>query len=397
MNIDKPESILVVVNAGLSAAFSFVLLYATVTLLGVADRGQFAFLQTLSLTLVNVMRLGLHQQVQVLASPTALLPTRRLVVTQSVYLATLTFFLVFGLEHLGATLDLMLLTAHEVVLPLYAASLLFYANCSFLVLLTANARVNLAQICVFYGSLFAMIFAFERAGTVDVENVLIAVTIANGIGSLLCLYALRLQPSLRLRLSDVPSQLRGGMKIFGWSNLKDLMYRIDLLILPALLDVKSYGQYTVIQNLALSSWRVIDPLLSYYNRILIFIGPEFKSDSKLKIFRKVKIVVFCLSVVLSVVLTVFISHLTSEKDANVVFLTFVFCVTAVWFFRWKKLSIEELALGRHAFMYKSITFFILGYLCLVPFVRNLSSALLLVSALMAALILWAWRVDARSS
>ena len=92
------ESVLVIINAMVTAAFSFAFLYATVTYLGLADRGKLAFLLSLSITLTNLIRLGLHQRVQVLSSPEAQIFGRRLVVTQSVYLASLAFLALMGVR-----------------------------------------------------------------------------------------------------------------------------------------------------------------------------------------------------------------------------------------------------------------------------------------------------------
>jgi hypothetical protein len=387
------ESVLVIINAVLTAAFSFAFLYATVTFLGLADRGKLAFLQSLLITLTNLMRLGLHQQVQVLSSPTAQIFGRRLVVTQSVHLAIFAFLAVLGLNHWSATSGLIPPVLHPMTLPLYAGSLLLYSNCSFLVQLTSSARNNLAQICVYYGALFVVLFAFERCSSVNVDYVFVALIIANSFGSLICLYALRIRPSLRLELGDFPSQMRGGLKIFGWSNLKDLMYRIDILILPGLLDAKSYGHYTIINNLAQSSWRVIDPLLGYYNRLLILGGLNYRAEMKFRMLGKVKVVAFGLFIVLALILTLIASHITSETDANIVFLTFLFCIATASVTIWKKISIDELAQGRHVFMYKSVSTFLFAYLLLSPLVSDIFSALLLASALMASLSLWAWRLD----
>lgn len=389
----NPESVLVIINAVLTAALSFAFLYATVTFLGLADRGNIAFLQSLSITLTNLMRLGLHQQAQVLSIPEAQIYVRRLVVTQSVYLALFTFLAFLGLNHLSTASGLIPPLLHPLTMPLYAGSLLFYSNCSFLVQLTSSARNNLAQICVYYSALFVVLFAFERSTSVNVDCVFVALIIANSFGSLICLFALRIRPSLRLKLGDVPSQMRGGLKIFGWSNLKDLMYRIDILILPSLLDAKSYGHYTIITNLAQSSWRVIDPLLGYYNRLLILGGFNFRAEMKFKMSRKVKVAALGSFIVLAAFLTLIASKITLETDANIVFLTFVFCLATASVSIWKKFSIDELAQGRHVFMYKSISTFLFIYLILSQLVNDISSALILASALMVSLSLWAWRLD----
>lgn len=389
----KSESALIIINALIAAAFSFAFLYATVTFLGLADRGKFAFLQTLFIVLANLMRLGLHQQVQVLSSPAGVIFGRRLVITQSIYLASFAFLVVFGFNHFSATSGLIPPLSHSLTLPLYAASLLFYSNCNFLVQLTLSAWKNLAQVCTYYSTLFAALFAFEHSGSVSIDYVFIALIVANSSGSFICLYAMRLRPNLRLELSDVPSQLRRGLKIFGWSNLKDLMYRIDLLTLPALLDPTSYGHYTVIQNLAQSSWRVIDPLLGYYNRLLILGVLNYdKPLSKFRMSRKVKVVAIGFLIILAGVLTLIASYLTSEKNASVVLLTFLFCIAAAAFTIWKKTSIEELAEGRHAFMYKSISTYLFLYLLLSTLVRDISSALVLASTLMILLTTQAWRL-----
>jgi hypothetical protein len=393
IKIKNLESVLVIINALLMAALSFAFLYTTVTFLGLADRGKIAFLQSLSLTITNLMRLGLHQQAQVLSTPEAQKNVRRLVVTQSVYLALFTFLAFLGLNHLSTASGLIPPLLHPLTMPLYAGSLLFYSNCSFLVQLTSSARNNLAQISIYYSTLFVVFFAFERSNSVNVDCVFIALIIANSFSSLICLFALKISPSLRLKLGDLPSQMGVGLKIFGWSNLKDLMYRIDILILPSLLDVKSYGHYTVITNLAQSSWRVIDPLLGYYNRLLISGGLSFRAEMKLKMSSKVKVAALGLFIVLAAFLTLIASKITLETDANIVFLTFVFCLATASVSIWKKISIDELAQGRHVFMYKSVSTFILIYLILSQLVNDISSALILASALMLLLSLWAWRLD----
>ena len=56
-------------------------------------------------------------------------------------------------------------------------------------------------------------------------------------------------PSFPKSITEIFSIYSNGINVMGWSLLKDLMYRIDVLLLPAFLSELDFGIYSVMQYL----------------------------------------------------------------------------------------------------------------------------------------------------
>ena len=52
-----------------------------------------------------------------------------------------------------------------------------------------------------------------------------------------------------------------GMKSYLFGISKELVYRIDLILLPGILTAKEFGQYSIVQSIAQMSWRATDPII----------------------------------------------------------------------------------------------------------------------------------------
>ena len=159
---------------------------------------------------------------------------------------------------------------------------------------------------------------------------------------------------------------------FVWQNFKDLMYKIDLILLPSILSAQNFGLYTVIQTISQSIWRLTDPLLGIYQRELTQETRRSIIHSSLKVFIFL-LSCICYGFLCLWVVKIFINPNTTDIDVHIIAIGAI----TLMFNYWKLKAVELVVLGKNIFMYISISMFLISYLCLYKFIDSLNEAILL--------------------
>jgi O-antigen/teichoic acid export membrane protein len=376
----RNDSMLTLINSGVSIFMAFLLMKLAIMSIGIEARGLFVLVQTGALFIVNVIRLGLHQRFLM-----NLGDKNREILLSGLFTLSLYQAAVSSLISILITSTLIEQCQYgcgestPYAVAFYVFTLLIYSTLTHVLLMIGNLIKVIEQTFIFYLTVVLIVVVLDRLEISSLSGFIWAF----GVGQLLCilhaLFVMNIQIRFVTKWLDIQAEMAAGAKIAGWSNLKDLMYKIDILLLPAILSPKNFGVYTILQNVWQLIWRVADPLVGIFNRELIR-----KSDRAMKNSFLVSLVVLLLFVgiifgaLVPFITEFFIPVSGLELGNSLFFVGFA----AVFFVLWKIIAVSEMMQGKSALMYVSILGYLAGYCLVMPFISSISSAVLVVAGLM---------------
>jgi hypothetical protein len=166
--------------------------------------------------------------------------------------------------------------------------------------------------------------------------------------------------------------LRNGGKLVVWSNFKDLMYKIDILLLPAVLSAQNFGLYSVIQTLSQSVWRITDPLLGIYQREM-----TLGKGRQVRVSWFLWLLSFASIVIYGIVSVWAVSIFVDDSLGDLGLLIFLLGAMNLMFAYWKLKAVEFVVFGKNLFMYATISMFLIIYIGCYSFVSSVSDAIIL--------------------
>ena len=144
-----------------------------------------------------------------------------------------------------------------------------YSSISWFVFLSKNIKIHFFQIMIYILTYFTALNLILKYNMLDLELAFFALIFAQ-ISSTIYLF---ISSSIfNFKMIDkvfIKKIFSNGLKNLGWSYLKDMLYKIDIIIFSRILDSKEFGYYTIIQNLSQFAWTFTDPLVSAFSKYVI--------------------------------------------------------------------------------------------------------------------------------
>lgn len=148
-------------------------------------------------------------------------------------------------------------------------STFIYNSISWFIFLSKNIKIFFFQTMIYVLTYFFALNFILKYSKLDLEFAFFALIFAQ-ISSTMYLF---ISSSIfNFKMIDkilIKKIFSNGFKNLGWSYLKDMLYKIDIIIFSRILDVKEFGYYTIIQNLSQFVWKFTDPLVSAYSKYVI--------------------------------------------------------------------------------------------------------------------------------
>jgi O-antigen/teichoic acid export membrane protein len=148
-------------------------------------------------------------------------------------------------------------------------STFIYDSISWFIFLSKNIKIYFFQTMIYVLTYFFALNFILKYSKLDLEFAFFALIFAQ-ISSTMYLF---ISSSIfNFKMIDkifIKKIFSNGFKNLGWSYLKDMLYKIDIIIFSRILDVKEFGYYTIIQNLSQFVWKFTDPLVSAYSKYVI--------------------------------------------------------------------------------------------------------------------------------
>ena len=147
----------------------------------------------------------------------------------------------------------------------------------------------------------------------------------------------------KFSLSDVnyiaiKKLLKNGLKIFGWSVFKDLIYKVDIFLFSNKISQNEFGIYTIIRDLLFNIWRIFDPIISSVTKAYA------EANSKISSFKRF-IYLYLLFAIFSAPIIIFLSIYyikyylkidTKILESNIYI--FLFAFSLLFFVVWKTIA-----------------------------------------------------------
>lgn len=368
---------------------SILTLWLLVQELGLAERGRLLFLQVVFNLIATFLRFGVQHNIQYFRKN-----EQKDVIKKSLTLlimsSILSFFLVVALFRIDKVLIYTTLEkADSQIFGAFCASSLLYGASSYYVMLLRSASQRAAQQIAHSLILVISVLFLILNHSLTLNSFFMTVSAVNFVIFLINLIQIGLTPSFPKSIQEIFSIYGRGIKVMGWSFLKDLMYKIDVLLLPAILTELEFGIYAIIQTLSQMFWRVADPLLSLYNRFLIsdetWDGLKINTNLSFKMmFAILASLIYLACISLAFIL------LTNQVSTTMILHVVLWGFASLGLSYWKYVCVGFLAEGKNRFMYVTISLYIALYLIFINFVFNLSTAISLVSCLYLLLVLVAF-------
>jgi len=259
----------------ISLFFSFLLLKIQLGFLGVEQRGIMILAQANVAVLVSLVRFGISQSViKAISEQEKSIVCANfifLVAIQAVLIGLIVLLLFMNRSLFGGYLQNL---SFFVITSFSISSLLFYALSSFSFLLHSS-KVFIIQTVLFGVLNIGFLWLAGKCVTVGINMVLLCIAAAQFC---VVIFLAKLLP--RFRSCHINKQLLmqlvfGGARSIGWSFIKDLSYKIDLLFFGSILSKYDFGIYSILQNLCQSIWRITDQLMASYSKYLLGIKKEY--------------------------------------------------------------------------------------------------------------------------
>ena len=358
----------------LSLIFSFLLLKIQLKFLGIEQRGLIIFVQANIAVLISLLRFGIGQSVisfikkhdkLIVSSNFVLLTTIQGVFIGMIVLVIFKYTNFFGshLEHLS-----------PIVIVIYSVSCLLFNAISNFSFLIHSSKIFATQTVMIGSFNILFLILISKLRQIDINLVLLCITATQFC---VLIFLVRLLP--RFNFADInKSILRGlffeGVSSVGWSFIKDLSYKIDLLIFGNTLSKYEFGIYSLLQNLCQSVWRVTDPLLASYSKYLMSI----KKETYIKFTNNLILILIFLTII-SLGVAYFLIAPTFGFISGIDFSKFIIpslilLYSYLIFNIWKLIANLFIQIGQHIPMYISLGILIVLFFSINTFANTLNKA-----------------------
>lgn len=371
------DRIFLILSAGVSLICSFIILKLALDMLGLEGRGLLIIVITYSTLACNLIRFGLnqgslnifkklnnnlHKKEQAVNCYIALsiwqsiIGSTVFIILTSLFFQNTISYVQVDISYLGIYLGIFI----------FNSAIVFFAS------MQSEGRISFEYNLIYNFILISFLFLYDNFSLSSVESFVIAMSFSMFIGTVFLFFRTELPFKLFIVQKDAMALLKSGGKLVVWQNFKDLMYKIDLILLPSILSAQNFGLYTVIQTISQSIWRLTDPLLGIYQRELTQETRRSVVNSSLKVFIFL-LSCICYGFLCLWVVKIFINPNMTDMDVYIIAIGAI----TLMFNYWKLKAVELVVLGKNIFMYISISMFLISYLCLYKFIDSLNEAILL--------------------
>ena len=364
-------------NAALSTIFSLVLLKIALSVLGLDGRGKLLIVMTYSSLVCNIIRFGLNQgslSAFRLARDDAKRSNKilRSFVALTVWQSFGTGLVVLVITNMFMYDWVIELSASSFALSFYCGSFLFSSAFVFYASMVSPGRFSFEYTVIYYSVLFFSLYLIDLFFAVSVEYMIFAMSGSMWLGIAFIFVRVKIPIAFVAGRKEALMLLRNGGKLVVWSNFKDLMYKIDILLLPAVLSAQNFGLYSVIQTLSQSIWRITDPLLGIYQReMTLGKGGQVRVSWVLCLLSFTSIVIYGSVSIWAV------SIFVDDSLGDLGLLIFLLGAMNLMFAYWKLKAVEFVVFGKNLFMDATISMFLIIYIGCYSFVSSVSEALIL--------------------
>jgi O-antigen/teichoic acid export membrane protein len=363
----------------LSLAFSFLLLKIQLRFLGVEQRGVIILVQANVAVLISLFRFGIGQSVisYITKYDKSNVSSNFVLLTiiQAVIIGIIVLVLFKSTNFFGSHLE----NLSTIVIVLYSVSCLLFNAISNFSFLIHSSKIFATQ-TVMIGSLNVLfLLLISNLRQIDINLILLCITATQVC---VLIFLVRLLPRFNLVFINKKT-LRGlffeGVSSVGWSFIKDLSYKIDLLIFGNTLSKYDFGIYSVLQNLCQSVWRVTDPLMASYSKYLMSI----KKETYIKFTNNVILILIFLTII-SLGMAYFLIAPIFGFIAGIDFSKFlipslILLYSTLIFNIWKLIANLFIQIRQHIPMYISLSILIVLFFSIKIFANSLNKAVVITS------------------
>jgi len=356
----------------ISLAFSFLLLKLQIGLLGVEQRGILILTQANVAVLITLARFGIGQSVIGLIPKhdRSILSANFIFLTsiQGLLIGTIVLIILKSTNFFGNQIENISLF---MVVVYSITSLFFNAISSFSFLIISSKEFAIQTLLFGFFNIF-FLYTISKILPVGINTVLLCVITAQIFAMI---YISKLLPRFNFRFlkKDILKNFfYHGARNIGWSFLKDLSYKIDLLIFGNTLSSYDFGIYSILQNLCQSVWRVTDPMLASYTKYLLTISKDIYIKFTNNVIWILTSLTF-LSLGLSYFIITPVFGFISGIDLTRFLFPALILLYAIFIFNiWKLIANFFIQIGYHLPMYITLGSLIILFLVLKTFVKTLN-------------------------
>ena len=360
-------------NMVIGALASIILMYFCLQIYGVADRGEMVAIQAAIALLSSLTRFGMHQATLSMKSDQGemkfmineILSTfMSVIVYQALVCASILILIISSLE----VIYIKTYDVPSLIVAIYLLVFFLHSNLYFIASMFLDPKIILLSTLLTW----TIIFLFLTINHGDsIRNVFLAYIFGFSFASLIMFAKAKLKLQLKPNLLIVRLLFSRGIKIYMWQNLKDINYRVDLIILPIFMKPSEFGIYTVILNLSQSSWRIIDPLLSIYQREFMIKNVKIAKSNYFRIFLFLVVFGVIFGVLVYEVASLMTGVSLNEYYPHIIF----FSLGLVLFSLWKIVAVQLVVLGKNGFNFFTQLIFLILLLNATLRVNELGEAL----------------------
>lgn len=372
-------------NAALSLLFSLLLIKVSVDFLGLEQRGGYVFLLTVVSLFCSVIRCGVNQG--------SLAFFRGCADEEQISVLTETYVAVVLIQSI--LICLLSVAFYDSLIPFFPESTVVNESvfCVFVVVtFVSNAIMFFASmvgkaVAALAFTIASNLISLSTIGLMweydwrTLDSFTLAVCAGLLAATVVASKMMKLPLKIGIDIDLIRQQVTSGIRMLGWQLGKDFMYRLDTLVLPYLLSAPAYGGFTVIQSIGQSVWRLIDPVLSIYQRELVS-----SKNKKIISLDRAAYSVLALAVIAYLVVAVAVAiALTDNKYVDIWYSIATLFLAYVLFSNWKIFAVQQVVDGKNLFMYVTVVIFYAVYLVLIQGVSSLNAALLVTAVSYAVL------------
>ncbi len=342
--------------------------------LGVEERGVIILAQSNIAVLVSLVRFGVGQSVirAISENEREIVCTNFAVVTviQSLIIGILIFILFITTAFFGNHLE----NVSVYWLISFGVSSLLFSALSNLTFLFHSSKVFLLQTVLIGALNIIFLWTIGKWVVVDINVVLFCITLAQFCVVIFLLKSLPQFRSIYIRKSLLKQLVFDGARSIGWSFIKDLSYKIDLLVFGNILSKYDFGIYSVLQNLCQSVWRVTDSVMASYSKYLLVMKKEqYEKFTDNVILVLVGVTFLALGVAYFLVVPVF-GFIAGIDFSEYLFPSLVLLFASLIFNVWKLIANFFIQIGHHISMYITLCSLIGLFCILKSFIITLNEA-----------------------
>lgn len=376
--VQKKEYIVMIGISSLLSLSSFLIMYQLLYLFEVEGRGAIVLTQTILSIYASFSSIGIHHNTQLYRGDEQKKIISQLLTLIFIFAGILSFIFIYpGLNLVSYFFQenpFQYFSRTSAFVVVYASAL-NYPIAAIVLLTKASRYVALTTVPM---ALLQILFLFitPKFLSINISTYLLFCSFLMLAAVFVNLVILNIKPTLPSR-SDLKLHIRNGLNVTGWVLLKNLVYKLDLLVLPRILSPVDYGTYTVVQTIAQSVWRIADPVLAVYNRMLLMraVG-DYGKTMKMRL-QNIFVMVASILILSMINILILYTMLGEMNYLDTIALVALSLASAI-FILWKQAAVECVASGRNRFMYLTTTSYIFLYLFLSQFLTSKEHAYILI-------------------